>query len=279
MNHREGLRLASRLLTAAVLSATSLAGWAGPPFRTDDPDADGSEFIVFYQQTLAADGRTGVLPAFEYNYKLEHQSVQLHLVAPVAFSTPSGQRTSRGYGDTELGVKWQFKKFHDEDDMEPTLGIFPLVEVPTGNSDRELGNGHTQVFIPLWVQWKRDVKWDESKPGEFKTYGGGGYWVNNGPGNRNYWFVGWAAEYKFTDSMTLGAEIFHTTGQVIGQSASTGFNVGGCYEFDQGNLLFSVGKGLQNAADTNRVSAYIGYQLKFNSTGGFVQADEKNKGC
>ena len=36
---------------------------------------------------------------------------------------------------------------------------------------------------------------------------------------------------------------------------------GGFYNFDQHNhLLFSAGKGLQNAAETNRVSTYIGYQ-------------------
>ena len=54
----------------------------------------------------------------------------------------------------------------------PMVGIFPLVEIPTGNSDKGLGNGHTQVFIPLWLQ----KHW-----GDFQTYGGGGYWMNNGP--------------------------------------------------------------------------------------------------
>jgi hypothetical protein len=64
--------------------------------------------------------------------------------------------------------------------------------------------------------------------------------------------------------VTLGAEIFHTTGQVVNQGASTGFNVGGFYNFDEHNhLLFSAGKGLQNAAETNRVSTYAGYQYTF----------------
>ena len=64
--------------------------------------------------------------------------------------------------------------------------------------------------------------------------------------------------------MTLGAEIFHTTGQVAGQGDSTGFNLGGYYNFDEHNhLLFSAGKGLQNAAESNRVSSYVGYQYTF----------------
>ena len=133
-----------------MLMAQSLAVGPGPPFRTDDPEAveyKHAEFYVFYQQTLAADGRTGVVPAFEFNYGVD-ENVQLHLIAPVAFSKPSGQGTTRSYGDTELGGKWQF---NEETDTVPMVGVFPLVEILTGNSDRGLGNGHTQVIIPLWL--------------------------------------------------------------------------------------------------------------------------------
>lgn len=251
MNSRTGLEFAPRILAAVALSAASFAAWAGPPFRTDDPEAveyKHAEFYVFTTQTLAADGRTGVLPAFEFNYGI-FENVQFHLVAPYAFNTPSGQGTTHGYGDTELGVKWQF---NEETETIPMIGIFPLVEIPTGNSDKGLGNGHSQIFIPIWLQ----KKW-----GDFQTYGRGGYWVNNGPDNRNYWFVGWQAQYQFSEHVTLGAEVFHTTSQVQGQGSSTGFNVGGYYNFDEHNhLLFSIGKGLQNAAETNRVSSYLGYQ-------------------
>ena len=232
MKRHGGLRQISRLATAVVLAAASVAVWAGQPFRTDDPEAveyRHAEFYVFYQQTLAADGRTGVLPAFEFNYGV-YENVQLHLVAPIAFNTPSEQGTTHGYGDTELGVKWQL---NEETDTMPMIGIFPLVELPTGNSDKGLGNGHTQVFIPVWLQ----KKW-----GDFQTYGGGGYWINNGEDNRNYRFVGWQAQYEFSEHVTLGAEVFHTTGQVAGQSSSTGFNVGGFYNFDEHKPCVALGR-------------------------------------
>lgn len=55
-----------------------------------------------------------------------------------------------------------------------------------------------------------------------------------------------------------------TTSRVVNQPPSTGFNIGGYYVLDQHNqLLFSGGRGLQSAAETNRVSTYIGYQLSF----------------
>lgn len=87
---------------------------------------------------------------------------------------------------------------------------------------------------------------------------------DNGKDNRDHWFFGWQAQYQLSDHVTLGGEIFHTTEQTVGLGASTGFNVGGLYNIDEHNhLLFSVGKGLQKAAQTNRVSSYLGYQFTF----------------
>jgi hypothetical protein len=246
----------NRIVMGALLVLTSapLAAWAGPPFRTDDPEAveyQHAEFYVFTQQTLGADARTGVLPAFEFNYGI-HEKVQLHLTVPYAFTTPSGQGSTRGYGDTELGIKWQL---NDETDTLPIIGLFPLLEIPTGNERKGLGSGATQVFIPLWIQ----KRW-----GRFQTYGGGGYWFNSNADNENYWFFGWQAQYQFSEKLTLGSEAFHTTQQVAGQCASSGFNVGGFYNFDRHHhLLFSAGKGLKNAAETNRVSTYLGYQYTY----------------
>jgi len=72
------------------------------------------------------------------------------------------------------------------------------------------------------------------------------------------------AQYKLSDYWVLGAELFHTTPQTINQRARTGFNAGGYYILDDRNqVLFSIGKGLQNAAQTNRVSSYVGYQLSY----------------
>jgi hypothetical protein len=239
---------------AAFFALTALLAHAGPPFRTDDPEAveyKHAEVYVFGQETLTADGRSGVLPALEFNYGI-YPKVQLHLVAPWAFDHPSQGSSARGYGDTELGVKWQL---NEETEGTPMIGVFPLVEVPTGNSDKGLGNGHSQIFLPVWLQ----KKW-----GKLQTYGGGGYWINSGADNRNNWFVGWQAQYEFSERLTLGAEVFHTTRQKIDQGSSTGFNIGGYYNFDEHNhFLFSGGKGLHNASETNRFSAYIGYQYTF----------------
>lgn len=246
----------SRSVALAVIGACALtfsaAVLAGPPFLTDDPepvDLYHSEFYVATQQTLTADGRSGTLPHFEFNYGVL-PDVQLHLITPYGFYTPTGGSTQRGLGDIELGVKYRLIQ---ETDDTPMVGIFPLYDAPTGNSARGLGNGAAQFFLPVWLQ----KGW-----GKWTTYGGGGYQINRNQGARNSWFFGWAVQRELSDRWTLGGELFHRTEQAPSQGASSGFNVGVIFNADEHNhVLFSVGRGLQNADATNRVSFYLAYQL------------------
>ena len=237
----------------ACLLASSPA-WAGPPFQTDDPEPVGLhhyEFYVASQQTLNVDGRSGTLPHLEFNYGAL-PNVQLHIVAPYAFSHPGGEATQRGYGDTELGVKYRFL---EESDTSPQVGVFPLYVVPTGDESRGLGNGAAQIYLPVWLQ----KSW-----GEWTSYGGAGYLINRASGAKNSWFIGWEVQREISDALTLGAEVFRRTEQVSGQGDSAGFNVGAIVNLDEHNhLLLSAGKGLRNASATNKASTYIAYQVTY----------------
>ena len=245
-----------RFFVRTLLAVTAAAGpaLAGAPFQTDDPGIVAythSELLLFYQQTLADNGRSGVLPAFEYHYG-PVDGVEIDVAAPLAFSTPPGGTTGRGYGDTVLGVKLRVL---EETASAPLVGFVPKLNLPTGNADRGLGNGGYALFLPIWLQ----KQW-----GNLQAYGGGGYWLNHGANNRNYLFLGAQAQYTFSEHWVVGAEVFHTTPQILDQRASTGFNAGGYYIIDaHSQWLFSLGKGVQNAAQTNRVSSYLGYQLSY----------------
>ncbi len=254
MSAREASSPIRPVLAALTLAGVAYSACAGPPFRTDDPDVRGVrelELNVFFEQTLVADGREGVQPGIEFNYG-PIENVQLTLLVPAGFATPSGEAIVRGFGDLELGVKY---RFINETDSLPAVAVSPLVAIPTGDSDKGLGNGGSQVFVPLWLS----KKW-----GQLETYGGGGYWINNGPNWKNYWFLGWVVQYELDEHWTLGGELFYNTGEELGQQSSTGFNLGGAVNFDEHNhILFSAGKGLRNAAVTNRVSTYVAYSLTF----------------
>jgi hypothetical protein len=241
-------------IAAAMLASRPAS--AGPPFRTDDPEPvefQHWEVYGFSAGTHIRGNTTAILPGIEVNYGAL-PNLQLHVIAPLVYDDTSGAGTQYGYGDTELGAKYRFVE-EDEKGWQPQLGIFPMVELPTGDRARGLGAGHAREFLPLWIQ---------KSFGAWTTYGGGGYWINPGAGNRNYWFAGWLLQRQITERLTLGAEIFHQTADTVGGPQSTGFTLGGFYDITENHhILFSAGRGVQDATDTNQYSYYIGYQYTF----------------
>ena len=229
---------------------------AGPPCRTDDPEPvelGHWEVYGFTAGTQAADDTSGTLAGLEVNYGAA-PDLQLHLIAPLAFDNPSGGSAQTGIGDIELGAKYRFVT-PGEDDWYPQVGTFPLLESPSGDARRGLGSGKLRTFLPLWLQ--KDF-------GKWTSYGGAGYWINPGPGNRDYWFAGWLLQYQLTPSLALGGEIFHQTSDTVDGGEATGFSLGGIYDFSEHyHLLFSGGRGLQHAAMTNQASWYLAIQSTF----------------
>lgn len=243
------------ILLATLLCFANPAA-AGPPFRTDDPEPvelGHWEVYGFTAGTHVRGDTGGTLAGVEVNYGAA-PNLQLHLIAPLSFDSPSGAASQTGLGDVELGAKYRFIT-PDEGDWYPQVGIFPLLEIPSGDAGRGLGGGHLKTFLPLWLQ--KDF-------GKWTSYGGAGYWINPGIGNRDYWFTGWLLQYQFTPSLALGAEIFHQTADTTDGGEATGFSFGGIYDFNEHyHLLFSGGRGLQHAAAANQASWYVAIQSTF----------------
>ncbi len=242
-----------RLRHCALAIATFLfalpTAQAGPPYVTDDPEPVEYlhwEFYLATQHELTPAGVTGTSPHFEVNFGAA-PNLQLHLIAPLAYARPSGGPTAYGPGDIELGVKLRFIQ---EGKWMPMVGTFPLVELPAGSESRGLGTGHLRVFIPLWIQ---------KGFGPWTTYGGGGYWVNPGTGNQNYWQVGWQAQRRLSKLVTVGGEVFYTTADRVGGDGNLRFNLGLVLDFtDHHHLLLSAGRSV--VGDT-QFQGYLAYQL------------------
>jgi hypothetical protein len=219
---------------------------AGPPFFTDDPqpvDFRHWEFYIASQMNFIKKEADMTAPHVEINYGVIPE-VQLHIVAPLGY-VRTGAGPAYGYRDTEIGVK--LRVINTKDGL--MVGVFPLAELPTGNADQQLGNGKTQLFLPVWIQ----KSW-----GHFQTYLGAGYWINPGPGNKNYTFAGWQAQYDFSSTVTLGGEAYYKSADSQDATNSTGFNIGGYINLtEQHHILFSLGKSLTLTDYT----AYIGYQM------------------
>lgn len=222
---------------------------AGPPYDTDDPEPVEYRHWEFYlasQNSHNRDGWTGTAPHFEVNYGVV-PNVQLHVIAPLAYSLPKDGQSAYGFGDTELGIKYRFVQ---EQKWIPQIGTFPFLELPTGSRSRGLGNGTAQVFIPLWLQ-KSFEHWT--------TYGGGGFWLDAGQRDRHWWYFGWLVQRQLFEGFTLGAEIFHQTPRERGTERDTRFNVGAVIDLsDEHHVLLSAGRGF---AGPNLFQGYIAYQV------------------
>ena len=242
------MRASGKLAAAAILLGSAVAR-AGPPYATDDPEPVEYQHWELYlgsQSSHDADGWSGTAPHLEVNYGVP-PTMQLHLVAPLSYIRPAAGQAQYGYGDTEVGIKC---RFIPEGTWMPQVGVFPLLEIPTGSQSRGLGSGMAQLYLPLWLQ----KRWDA-----WTSYGGFGYWFNPGEHNRNWWFFGWQLQRQISDGLALGAEIFHTTPKDDQGGAETRFNIGAVVDLsDLHHLLLSVGRGFQGP---NMFQSYLAYQL------------------
>ncbi len=233
---------------ASLILSSNL--FAGPPYDTDDPEPVDFQHWEFYCSSMgntSAGVSTGTAPHIEVNYGAV-QNLQLHLIAPLSFYSEENH-FNYGYGMTEIGVKYRFVNIGAKSFQ---IGIFPLIEIPTERSGENLGNEKAQLYIPLWIQ---------KNIGRWSTYGGGGYWINPGSGNRNYVFVGWQEQYQILKKVNIGTELCYASASQVEGNSDFKFRLGSVIDFNEHNhLLFSCGRSI--VGNTN-LQWYLGYQFTF----------------
>jgi hypothetical protein len=248
--------MSSRTMNAFALLVVTTLGFgasrqarAGPPFSTDDPEPVQFRHWEIYlasQSQHSMSGWSGTAPHFELNYGAL-PNVQVHLIVPLAYAAPRQGVSQYGFGDMEVGAKVRFLQ---EAEGRPQVGTFVILDLPTGDSSRSLGEGNTRVFLPLWVQ---------KSFGAWTTYGGGGYWINPGSGNRNYLYLGWLLQRQLSEWLAVGVETFHTTPSTGDNVPETRFNVGAVIDLSKAqHILWSAGRGIQGP---NRFQTYVAVQL------------------
>lgn len=234
------------LLGLAALCVVSQAARAGPPFQTDDPepvDFKHWEAYVFSTMFRAGGSYATFGPAIEINTGAL-PNLQLHLVVPMAGNIPDTGLNGYGIGDIEMGVKYRFVQ---EGKHMPQIGIFPMLEAPTGDPHLGLGNGQLWARLPLWIQ---------KSSGPWTTYGGAGYAINNAPGALSYPFGGWLVQRDLGKKLTLGVEVFGQGPDTTLSRSATFADAGGYYYFTKNfQLLFSAGHTFAGEA---RAEAYLG---------------------
>jgi len=254
------IRVAFALLIAFATMFVAAPAVAGPPYVTDDPDpTDYRHWEIYapgFTYTNAGWGRVyASLPFAEFNY-----GALPNIQVSVAFTQTDERlpRTNIGassdhlpgtstyaYNDTSFGIKYRFVQ---ETAGRPQISFYPSVDIPATG-------GHAVLFLPVWLQ---------KTTGPWTAFGGGGVYVNPGPVNRDYSFVGGALTRTISSATSIGAELFHQGADTIGGSDTTGANLGlvsqvGAYHA----LLFSFGRSL---AGPPTFSAYAAYEFALGPT-------------
>jgi hypothetical protein len=234
---------------AAAFFLTIMAGRAaaGPPFDTDDPEPTDTghwEIYAFAAGDHLGGARTGA-GGTDLNYG-PVPGVQLTATLPVAFERDGGFHA--GAGDVELGVKYRFL---NREKAGFSVAAFPRLILPIAGA--RFGTGRLRILLPIWAQ--KDF-------GGVSLFGGGGYTINPGPGNRDFWSQGIAITGKATRRLLLGGEITRTGADTIGGRGTTTLGVGGIYSLGGPfSLLFSAGPQWQGKARGHH--SYLALGLNF----------------
>ncbi len=239
------------VVAAALLLACPAPAAAGPPYVTDDPeptDLGRWEIYGFGSGTLYRQGSQGD-GGFDVNYG-GARDLQLSAVLSLDYSQDPGLRTHVGVADTELGAKYRFVH-QAKGSWRPDISLFPKLELPTAG--RRFGSGRVGVSIPVWAQ-KDQGKWS--------LFGGGGWTLNPGAGNRNYGFGGLALTRAVSNRLSLGGEVYHQTADAVDTRSSTGLGLGASWSLaKKWSLIGSAGPLVQNRSTAGRYAAYLALEF------------------
>lgn len=236
---------------AAALAGLLLASpvWAGPPFDTDDPEPTELHHWEIYN--FVAGDRTEGIASGQAGVDLNYgglPDVQLTATLPLDFESGAGTRISRG--DVELAVKYRF--LHREK-QGFSVAIFPRMFLPTAG--RGFGTGRVQALLPIWAQ--KDA-------GPWSVFGGGGYTINPGAGNRDFWTAGLAVTRSVSHRLSLGAEVNRQGADTVGTGGTTSLGVGGILSLKRPfSLLASAGPEWEDGRRSAGVHAYLALGLSF----------------
>jgi hypothetical protein len=239
----------SRFLAAAILLLIPAAAAAGPPYDADDPEPTELHHWEIYN-FVAGDGAEGIAggqAGLDLNYG-GLPGVQLTATLPLDFETGAGTRIGRG--DIEIGVKYRFLH-HEKEGF--SVAIFPRLILPTAG--KGLGTGRVQALLPVWAQ--KDL-------GPWSIFGGGGYTINPGAGNRDFWQGAAAVTRSVSKRLSLGTELSRQGSDAIGSGGVTRIGIGGIYSLRAPFLILaSAGPQFEDGNPRPGYHFYVALGLNF----------------
>jgi hypothetical protein len=251
------------LLFAALVNAEPVL--AQLPFYTDDPAVTerGKWHFEFFNESDAL--QSSQYPDLrqntanlKLNYGLAH-NLELDLDAPyLSVSRATGAQSSKGVGDTNLGVKWNFRKA-SQHSLLPALGASLYIELPTGDTHKQLSSGLTDYWLNFIAQKPLSEKTRINANFGYLFAGNTSTGVLGIETTRGHIYTGGLSIlHDFTPRLTLGIEAYGGIADksVLGRSQLQ-FLAGGDYAVRNG-LAFSFGLLGGKYAASPRIGGQIG---------------------
>lgn len=200
---------------------------AGPPYLTDDPEPTDPQHWEIYNFVGGQREPAGnsVDLGEDINYG-PAPDLQLTMTLPLHQETG----TSLVAGNVELAVKWRFARQHPGT-SSVDASFFPRLILPTGREASRV-----QLLLPIWVE--RDF-------GPWSVFGGGGYTLNPGRGNRDFAALGVVVARTVLPGWQLGVELNRQGATAVGDRTVTALNIGSMIHITGPfSWLASLGQGL-----------------------------------
>lgn len=249
-----------------------ILGWkharAQMPFYTDNADVTDQgtlHFEVFnefdaLQSAQYPDLRQNTLN-YKANYGLPH-GLELDIDAPyLAILRTSGSDSSNGPGDTDMGIKWNFRKA-PRPLASPAVSASLYIEFPTGDTRQELGSGLTDYWLNLIAQEPLSEKTRINANFGFLFAGNTSTGVLGVQTTRGHVYTGGlSVSHDLSSRLTLGAEgygaLADTSG--LGKDQLQGL-VGGWYQLiNRFAVTYALLGGSHVAAP--RIGGQVGFEV------------------
>ena len=246
------IRHVALLCLAPVFGTTEAV--ASPPFVLDDGDVEDVghlEIDVGSLATVGRDATAGTLPYLEADVGVL-PGVEADVVAPIAFAASPDHGVTAGPGDAEVEVKVRVVD-QSASVALPSIALDPTLLLPTGSATRDLGEGRTQIFLPVWLS--KDL-------GRWTLFGGGGPTIGHGAGERDFLLFGAGVLRDVTDDWHVGAELYETTRSASHAPSLLSLDLDVVRDLSVHVHLFaSVGRGAGPGTAADQASVFAGVQV------------------
>lgn len=244
-------RLAAAVMATAGLLSSSMPASAGPPYLSDDPeptDYRQYEIYAFTNGMMTRDGTSGE-GGIDFNYGAA-PNLQLTATLPMAYGLPVGGAPAIGPGNIELAAKYRFLT---QQNFGLDVAVFPRVFLASLSAN--VGTQHAAFLLPVWL---------EKDWGQWSAFGGGGCAINRGGNSQDYCEAGVVVTRQVRKELQVGLELFHQTADTIGGKDMTSIGAGVRYDMNGHlHLLGYVGRGIENADETDRLNWYTSLLFTF----------------